>query len=283
MAKPKAKLTEDEVGKLSPAEMRAVIRRKEWTEPDEMACLGYWKANMAIVPKDWAYEFLLYAQRNPQPCWVGAATDPGDPCPRQIASKDADIRTDLPRYRVFKDGKLVDEPTDIIKYWRDDLVAFFIGAFPNTAWLFQGANVRYRLLGAYTSTIPLVPAGRFHGNMAVSASIFKTTQDAVRAVQISSRYPDGHGAPVHIGGPETIGVKDLHHADIIPLLPVKNLQHPEMANKGYDLEPGEVMMWWGCGVTPQLAAIAARVPFMITHWPAHLFISDKRCEEWSIL
>ncbi len=279
----KSKLTEDEVGKLSPAEMRAIIRRGEWTEPDEMACLGYWKANMAIVPKDWAYEFLLYAQRNPQPCWVGAATDPGDPCPRQIADKDADLRTDLPRYRVFENGKIIDEPTDILKYWRDDLVAFLIGAFPNTAWIFKNAGVQYRLCGAYNSTIPLVPAGRLHGNMAVSATIFKTSHDAVRAVQISSRYPDGHGAPVHIGDGATIGVKDFDHPDIIPLVTVKPLQHPNMVGKGYDLEPGEVLMWWGCGVTPQLAALAAKVPFMITHWAAHLFISDTRCEDWSIL
>jgi uncharacterized protein YcsI (UPF0317 family) len=238
---------------------------------------------MAILPKDWAYEFMLYAQRNPQPCWVGTATDPGDPCPRQIADKDADLRTDLPRYRVFKDGKIIDEPTDILKYWRDDLVAFLIGAFPNTAWLLQNTDVRYRFLGAYNSTIPCVPAGRFHGNMAVTASIFKTSHDAVRAVQISSRYPDGHGAPVHIGDASSIGVKDFYNPDIAPLIDVESLQHPDMIGKGFDLDPGEVVMWWGCGVTPQLAAKAAKVPFMITHWPAHLFISDTRCERWAIL
>ncbi len=277
------KWTEEEVAKLSPVEMRAVIRRKDWTGPDEMACAGYWKANMAILPKDWALDFMLYAQRNPQPCWIGASTDPGDPCPHTIAGPDADIRTDLPRYRVFRDGKLIDEPTDIKKYWRDDLVAFFIGAFPNSAWLLKQAQVHYRLLGAYNSTIPCVPAGRLHGNMCVSATIFRTSQDAVRAVQITSRYPDGHGAPVFIGPPEPIGVKSLSKADIIPLLPVELLQHPEEAHKGYDMRPGEVMMWWGCGVTPGAAAIAAKVPFMITHWPAHLFISDKKCEEFAIL
>ncbi len=278
----RSNFTDEELGKMSPAEMRAIIRKGEWTEPDEMACLGYWKANMAIVPKDWAYEFMLYAQRNPQPCWVGAATDPGDPHPRQIA-KDADLRTDLPRYRVFENGKIIDEPTDILKYWRDDLVAFLIGAFPNTAWILLKAGVRYRMCGAFTSTIPCVPAGRLHGNMAVSLQIFKTSADAVRAVQISSRYPDGHGAPVHIGDGSNIGIKDRYNPDIIPLVHEENLQHPEMVGKGYDLEAGEVGMWWGCGVTPQLAALAAKVPFMITHWAAHLFISDTRCEDWSIL
>ncbi len=119
--------------------------------------------------------------------------------------------------------------------------------------------------------------------MAVTSSIFKTSHDAVRAIQISSRYPDGHGAPVHIGEAASIGVKDFCNPDIIPLIQVKSLQHPEMFGKGYDLDPGEVVMWWGCGVTPQLAAKAAKVPFMITHSPAHLFISDTRYEEWAIL
>ncbi len=276
------KFTEAEAAKLAPAEIRRLIRNGDWTGPDEIACLGYWKANLAVVPADWAYEFLLFAQRNPQPCWVSAATDPGNPYPRQLAA-DADVRTDLPRYRVFRDGKLIDEPTDILKYWRDDLVAFFIGAVVNTTFVFQKANVKYRLIGGYTSNIPCVPAGRFHCNMAVTCSIFKSSYDAVRAIQISSRYPDAHGAPVHIGSPSAIGIKDLAHPDISNLLEAKNLQHPEMLSLGFTVESGEVPMFWGAGVTPQLAAVAAKVPFMITHYPACLFISDKLCEEFALL
>ena len=119
--------------------------------------------------------------------------------------------------------------------------------------------------------------------MVVGCRLFKSAHDAVRAIQIASRYPHGHGPPVHIGDPDTIGIEDYHHPDIFTLIHVKNLQHPEMVDKGYDLEPGEVRMFWGCGVTPQLVAMAAKVPFMITHKPAHLFISDKHCEEWAIL
>jgi len=274
--------TDSELAAMSPAEMRAIIRRGEWTKADELACLGYWKANLAVVPEDYAYEFFLFCQRNPQACAAAAATEPGDPCPRQLAA-DADLRTDLPRYRVFKDGQLIDEPTDVLKYWRDDLVAFLIGAIPNTTLAFQKANVRYRLVGGYTSNIPCVPAGRFHGNMAVTCSIFKASDDAIRAIQISSRYQDGHGPPVHIGDPTIIGIKDLAHPDISTLIDVKNLQHPEMLSRGFDLEAGEIPMFWGAGVTPQLVAMAAKVPFMITHSPAHLFISDKSCEDFAIL
>jgi uncharacterized protein YcsI (UPF0317 family) len=247
-----------------------------------MACIGYWKANLVVLPQDWAYEFMLFAQRNPQPCWIGASTDPGDPCPRQLA-QDADLRTDLPRYRVFKNGQLIDEPTDIVKYWRDDLVAFLIGVFPNIALSLQNANIRYRHVGSYTSNIPCVPAGRLHGNMAVTCTIFKTSHDAVKAIQVSSRYPDAHGAPVHIGDGAGIGITDFSHPDIVALAHHDNIQHPDMIGRGYELEPGEIALWWGCGVTPQLAAREAKVPLMITHKPAHLFISDKHCEEWSIL
>ena len=275
-------LTEVELAAMSPAEMRALIRRGDWTEADESACLGYWKANLAVIPEEYAYEFFLFCQRNSQACAVGAATEPGNPCPEQLA-KDADLRTDLPRYRVFHEGQLIDEPTDVLKYWRDDLVAFLMGAMPNVTLAFQKANVRYRLVGGYMSTIPCVPAGPFHGNMAVTCSIFKTSRDAVRAIQISSRYPDDHGPPVHISDPTAIGITDLGHPDISTLIHFKNLQHPEMLNKGFVIEPGEIPMFWGAGVTPQSVAIAAKVPFMITHFPAHLFISDKLCEEFAVL
>ena len=280
-----SKLTEGEVGKLTPADMRAIIRQGEWTGPSEMSCIGYWKANLVIVPRDWAYDFILYAQRNPQPCWIGAATDLGDPHPPTNIAKEADLRTDLPRYRVFQDGKVIDEPTDIFKYWQDDLVAFLIGSLPNTCWIWRSANIHYNLVGAYTSTLPCVPGGRLHGNMCISCVIFETGRDAVRAVQISSRYPDGHGPPVHFGlnDLDIIGITDYYNPDIIALVNVDNVQHPEMVGHGYDLKPGEVALWFANGVTPQLAAIESKVPFMITHKAGHFFISDTRCEEWSIL
>ncbi|MDP2932005.1 MAG: DUF1445 domain-containing protein [Chloroflexota bacterium] len=280
----KKKYTDEQVGAMTPVEFRNIVRKGEWRAPSERACVGYWKANLVVLPKDWAFDFMLYAQRNPRPCWIGAATDPGDPHPRQVA-KDADLRTDLPRYRVFKDGEVIDEPTDIMKYWRDDLVAFLIGPLPNTLWLYRSANVRYIMIGAYTSTLPCVPAARLHGNMSITCVIFKTTQDAVRSIQIASRYPDGHGTPVYSGMENLagIGIKDLYNPDVIRLADVDNIQHPEMVGHGYDLKPGEVALWFANGVTPQLAALESKVPFMITHKAGHFFVSDKRCEEWAIL
>lgn len=278
----KGNLTESEVAAMNPAEFRSLVRGGQWTKSCETTCIGYWKANLVIVPRDYAFEFLLFSQRNPQPCAVAEATEPGNPHPIMLAD-DADLRTDLPRYRVFKDGKIIDEPTDIIKYWRDDLVAFLIGAIPNVIPALQNADVRYRLIGVYTSSKPCIPAGRFHGNMTVSCMIFKTSHDAIRAVQITSRHPNGHGAPVHIGDPAGIGIKDLAQPDIAPLIGDKILQHPSMLSEGFSVQPGEVPMFWGNGVTPQKVALASRVPFMITHWPAHLFVSDRLVEELAIL
>ncbi len=255
---------------MSPAEFRSLVRRGEWTKHVIKACIGFTRFNLAVVPKELAFEFLLFSQRNPQACAVTDATEPGDPHPKLLAPE-ADLRTDLPRYRVYEDGELIDEPTDVTKYWRDDLVAFLIGAIPNIYWLLQNASVRYRLIGDFTTNIPTIPTRRFHGSMVVSATLFKSSYDAVRAIQISSRLPAGHGAPVHIGDPAIIGIGDLYHPDIFHPVPVA----PQ--------ETGEIALYWGCGVTPQSVAIEAKIPFMITHKPGHLLISDRRAEELAIL
>ena len=281
----KTKPTEGEVGKLRPAEMRSIIRRGEWTGPNEMACIGYWKANLVVLPKDYAFEFLLFSQRNPKACAVTEACEPGDPHSRLLAP-DIDLRTDLPKYRIWENGEIIDEPTDIVKYWRDDLVAFLIGSVPNVFAALLNANVEFRLLGAYSSTLPCIPAGRFYGNMAVTVSIFKSIYDVVRGIQISSRHPAGHGAPIHIGDPTDIGVKDLPNPDIISLMRIEGLCHPKMLSLGKTYpypQEGEIFMCWGCGVTPQLVARAAKVPFMITHYPGHLLITDQHVEELAIL
>jgi uncharacterized protein YcsI (UPF0317 family) len=277
----KKELSQDELVAMSPVEMRSIIRQGEWTEPNEMACFGYWKANLAVVPKDYAFMFYRFAQHNPQCLAVTETTEPGDPHPRSLA-QDADLRTDLPRYRVFEKGEIVDEPTDIIKYWRDDFVAFLIGFGGNFIPALLSADVRFRVLGAYNSDVPCVPCGPFKGTMALGISIYKSSADAVRAIQISSRYPHGHGAPVHIGDPTSIGVKDLSHPDIIPLIGVKHFSHPDMISLGYSQEPGEIIMCWGAGPTAQRVARASKIPFMITHHPAHLFISDRRVEDFAI-
>lgn len=273
-----SKFTESQLGAMSPEEFRSIVRRGEWTIPtdrykekDISPCRGYADANLAIVPREYAFEFMLFCNRNPRPCPILDVTEPGDPEPKRVAPG-ADLRTDVPRYRVFQDGLVIDEPTDINKYWRDDLVAFVIGSSTSFDWSLVAANVQFKMLGVHSTNIQCVPAGRFHGTMAVTTRLFSTSHDAVRAVQISSRHLDVHGPPVHIGDPVAIGIEDLYHPDIFSL--------PEPVTP---LEQGGVTMFWGCGVTPQIVALESKVPFMITHYPCHMFITNCLAEELAIL
>lgn len=259
--------TEDHLKGMSLQEVRSIIRRGEWKGDTMKICIGYAKFNLVVLPQELAYEFLLFSERNPASALVSEVTDPGDPHLKLLAQK-GDLRTDLPRYRVFKDGRLVDEPTDIKKYWRDDLVAFLIGAAPNLLSCLTDANVQHRLFGGYSSTIPTIPAGRFRCSHLVVGIMFKSSKDIVRSIQISSRLPVAHFAPLHIGDPTSIGIVDIYKPDIL-------------ANTSSisPLEPDEIPAFWGNGITPQRAAMEAKIPFMITHKPAHHFISDRRVEE----
>jgi len=266
----KVKYSEKKLLEMSPREFRSLVRRGEWTEPNLTVCQGYAMANLAVVPQEYAFDFLLFCLRNSQPCGIIDVTEPGDPHPR-FAAPEADLRTDLPRYRVFKDGECIDEPTDVVKYWRDDLVAFLIGCSGSFDWALQAANVKFRLIGAYESSIQCVPAGRFHGPMVISCRLVKNGHDAVRAVQISSRMRTTHGPPVHIGNPDYVGIRDLYHPDFYPFEP------------GAPQKPDEIAMFWGCGITPQTVAIESKVPFMITHKGGHMFYTDRLSEELAIL
>jgi uncharacterized protein YcsI (UPF0317 family) len=263
-------ISTEDLSAMSPQEFRSIVRHGEWTSPTVLACRGYVQANLAIVPKDWAFEFLLFCLRNPKPCPVIEVTEPGCPYPLTVAPT-ADLRKDVPKYRIFVNGKLEAEPTDITEYWRDDLVAFLLGCSHSFDWALRAANVRFRLIGAYTSNIPCTPAGRISGPMVVSCRLVKGTKDAVRAIQISSRLPAVHGSPLHIGDPTTIGIKDLYHPDVFAF--------PEPTAPQ---ESDEIMLFWGCGVTPQKVALETKIPFMITHSPGHMFIVDQLVEEVSV-
>lgn len=265
------KFSNEELEAMDPKDFRSVARRGEWTGFDLNVCRGYAQANLAIVPKDYAFEFLLFCWRNPSPCPVIDVTDPGDPHPKLMAP-DADLRTDLPRYRIYQNGELIDEPTDVTKYWRDDLVAFLIGCSASFDWSLRAANVQFRLIGAYISNIQCVPVGRFHGPMVISCRVVKNGHDAVRAVQISSRLLKVHGPPVHIGDPAIVGIKDLYH----PEFPASSYVAPYR-------EPSEIPIFWGCGVTPQKVALESKLSFMITHCPGHMFITDWLTEELAAL
>lgn len=221
------------------------------------------QANLVILPQADAFDFLLFCKRNPQPCPILEVTEPGSPIPRQAAGL-ADLRTDLPRYRVWRRGELVDEPTEISSYWREDLVSFLIGcSFSFEAGLIAaGIPVRHIELGRnvpmYRTNIPCQPAGKFHGPLVVSMRPLKPA-DVIRAVQITSQFPDVHGAPVHIGFPEAIGIEDIGRPDFGEPVPI---------------EAGELPVFWACGVTPQAAVMAARPEFVMTHSPGCMFVTD---------
>jgi uncharacterized protein YcsI (UPF0317 family) len=183
----------------------------------------------------------------------------------------ADLRTDLPKYRVYRSGEIVAEPTDIVQYWREDLVAFLLGCSGSFDWVLRASNIQYRLIGVYKTNLACRQAGRFYGPMAVTCRLIKGTQDAVRAIQISSRHLIMHGPPVHIGDPDAIGIKNLYE----PYAFFSKTIEPK--------SPDEIAMFWGCGVTAESIAIEAKVPFMITHYPTHMFITDRLSEELAVL
>lgn len=270
-----SQLSQAELEAMSPQEFRAIVRKGEWTDGSIMACQGYAQTNMAIVPKEYAYEFLLFCNRNPRPCPILDVTEPGDPRPKLMAPE-ADLRTDVPKYRVFKNGELIDEPTDIIKYWRDDLVGFLLGCSRTFVWALRAANISWGRYGGYRTTIPCIPAGRFHGHMVVSVRAFYNAYDAVRAVQISSRHLLMHGPPIHIGDPVAIGIENFGKPD--PFLPFSQVPPVPEARK-----PGEILMYWGCGATVMVVAVESKIPFMITHGTSRMFVTDRVAEELAIM
>ena len=255
-----------------PRELRGMIRRGEWKQPTPGIAPGHVQANLAVLPKDLALDFLLFTQRNPQPCPVLEVIEAGSAEPVQIAPG-ADVRTDLPKYLIYEHGKLVAEVPDISEYWRDDLVSFLLGC----SFSFQGAllragiPVRHLEEGksdpTYISSIETVPAGMFSGPMVVSMWPVYWSQVS-RVVQITTRYPGVHGAPVHIGDPDAIGIKDLYN--------------PEYGDV-VKLREGEVPVFWGCGVTPQVVALRSKPSLMISHAAGHMFVTDLRDEEVAII
>ncbi|MBI4336548.1 MAG: putative hydro-lyase [Chloroflexi bacterium] len=255
-----------------PRRLRAAFRRQEWVAGTSGMAPGYTQGNLVILPKADAFDFLLFCLRNPKPCPLLEVTDPGDPEPKLVAPG-ADLRTDLPRYRVFRKGEMVDEPTDITSYWRNDLVAFLLGCSFTFERAMQEAGIPVRGLEggkasytAFVTGIQCRPAGKFRGPMVCTMRPMTPSQ-AVKAVQVTSRFPRAHGAPVHIGDPKAIGIKDV--------------SKPEFGTPA-ELLPGEVPVFWGCGITPQVVALESKVEFMITHYPGHMFITDMRDQELAV-
>ena len=252
--------------------IRAEVRAGRHTTVTTGMAPGALQANLVILPADWAADFLRFCQLNPKPCPLVAVSEPGDPR-LPILGDDIDVRTDVPRYRVFRDGAEVDEPTDIRDLWREDLVSFAIGCSYSfeEALLQAGLPVRHIENGTkaiiYVTGIETIPAGRFRGPMIVSMRPFTPAQ-AIRAIQITSRFPGVHGAPVHFGDPAQIGIEDI--------------DRPYSGPKP-DIRPGEVPVFWGCGVTPQVVVERARPPLCITHKAGHMLVTDRLNAELAAL
>lgn len=247
----------------SAAADRSAIRAGIHTGQTAGLAPGHVQGNLVILPADWANDFLRFCQANPKPCPLLAVSEVGDPMLPTLGA-DIDIRTDVPRYRVYRDGDLTEEPTDIRSLWRDDFVTFVIGCSFSfeEALLAAGVPVRHiqmnRNVPMYRTSTPCVPAGRFQGDLVVSMRPLKPA-DAIRAVQITSRFPSVHGAPVHIGMPDRIGISDIARPDY---------------GDPVDIADGEVPVFWACGVTPQVAIRNARPPIAITHSPGTMLITD---------
>ena len=233
---------------------------------------GYVQGNLAILPKDLATDFLRFCQQNPKPCPVIGVSDPGDPRIPTLGA-DFDIRTDVPGYVVWKDGEIVDEPADITKWWRDDLVTFVLGCSYSfeEALIEDGIPLRHVELALrvpmYRTSIACAPAGRFAGPLVVSMRPLRPAH-AIRAIQITTRFPAVHGAPVHIGLPALIGINDIARPDYGDAVAV---------------EPDELPVFWACGVTPQAVIAAARPSFAITHAPGCMLVTDLMNRQYAVL
>lgn len=257
---------------ISPANARTMIRKNEWNKPTSGLANGYIQGNLAVLPKELAFEFLLFCQRNPKSCPIIDVTEPGSGVPA-LSAPNADLKTDIPKYRVYRHGVLSEEQTDVLNLWDENMVGFLIGcSFTfEEALIKNGIPMRHNEencnVPMYQTNIQSVKAGQFEGPMVVSMRPMKE-KDVVRAVQVTSRFPSVHGAPVHIGNPSSIGITNLNRPDFGDKVPIKE---------------DEVPVFWACGVTPQAVAMHVKPEIIITHAPGHMFITDLKNEQFGVL
>ncbi len=244
-------------------EARLAMRRGEWNGPTVYKVPDYVQCNLVVLSRKPAYDFLLYCQRNPKPCPVVEVTDVGNPEPR-LSAPGADLRTDLPKYRVYRQGALVEQLHDVRPLWSDDSVGFLIGSSLTFDQALVRAGVpRSKEVWVLNTRIETVPAGPFRGPMVVTMR-WMTPAEAVIATQLTGRFPANHGAPVHIGDPAAIGA---------------DLRCPIYGEPVERIPEGIMPVFWACGVTPQRSAEAAKPDLMITHAPGHGFITDLKADQ----
>lgn len=247
----------------TPADVREYARSHDMVTTSGLA-RGFMQANLLAIPQEHAFDFLLFAQRNPKPCPIVGVLEAG-----QVTSDlfpGGDIRTDIPGYRIFRDGKLTEEVTDATDYWREDMVAFLIGCSFTFETALQDGGVplahieQGRNVPMYRTTIATTPAGIFSGPMVVSMRPIPP-QQLSDAVRITARYPSVHGAPVHVGDPAAIGIESLAKPDY---------------GEAVDIPEGWIPTFWACGVTPQAVLLEAAPEFAITHAPGKMLVTDVR-------
>ncbi len=251
--------------KMSPADVRKLIREGKITTPTSGMCAGFAQANLVVLPEKEAHDFLLFATKNPRSCPLLEVTEKGSRMITDIADG-ADVATDIPKYRIYKKGELEGEYTDVSEFWRDDLVSFLIGCSFSFESEMISADIPVRHIEEgrnvpmYNTNIPCKSAGMFHGNMVVS---MRPIPHALvpKSVMVTGAMPRVHGAPVQIGYPEAIGIKDINRPDY---------------GDAVTINDGEVPVFWACGVTPQAVVMASKPDFCITHAPGHMFISDVK-------
>jgi uncharacterized protein YcsI (UPF0317 family) len=252
-------------------EVRERIRDGRHAGPTSGLASGFVQANLVVLPEQYAFDFLKFCVRNPKPCPVLEVTEVGSPEP-PVTAPGADLRTDVPKYRVYENGELVEEPTDIVERWSDDMVGFLLGCSFTFETALLGAGLRIahveqgRNVPMYVTNRECVPSGPFAGPMVVSMRPYGPEEISL-AVSVTGRYPSQHGAPVHVGDPEALGIRDL--------------DEPEFG-QSVEIESGQVPVFWACGVTPQAVVMQAKPPLVITHSPGHMFVTDRRHSEYEV-
>lgn len=266
-------MVELEEYKNDPRELRRRIRVSEFAGQTGGLAIGYVQANLVVLPAEFAKDFERYCFLNPKPCPLLGISEPGSSLLPSLG-EDIDVHTDIPAYNIFKDGKFEQEANDISSFWQDDFVAFALGCSFSFEEALEaaGLEVRHNALGLvnpmYTTNIPTKPSGLFAGPHVVTMRPF-SPKDAIRAIQITSRFPSVHGAPIHMGDPAAIGITDLAKS--------------EFGGDAVPIHDGEIPLFWACGVTPQVAIKKAKPPICITHRPASMLITDLRNAELSVL
>lgn len=248
---------------LDPKDLRAQIRAGQWDVTTSGQAPGFAQANLVVLPRDLAYDFLVFCLRNPKPCPLIEVLEAGDPVPK-LSAPTADIRTDIPAYRVYRRGEFVGEVQEILADWTEDAVALLLGCSFSFEEALQAAGIPMRhqelrcTVPMYRTILQTRRAGSFHGRIVVSMRPIAAGMVS-RAVQITARFPSAHGAPLHVGDPAAIGIDHLGRPDYGDSVPIKS---------------GEIPVFWACGVTPQSVALDAKPDWMITHSPGRMFVTD---------